>query len=105
MTTSTPVDIGTLIYSDPNFRDGRACIAGTGMSVRSVARRYLGGMTAEEIADDIPDIPLSHFYAAITYYLANRERMDAEMAAEDEEAERLYQEWKRENPEPRRSMT
>jgi uncharacterized protein (DUF433 family) len=88
------VDIGTLVYSDPDYRDGRACIAGTGMSVRSVARRYLGGMTVEEIADDIPDIPKSHFYAAIAYYLANRESMDAEMAAEDEEYEQLYQEWK-----------
>src|SRR5947209_8838790 len=94
MASTALVDIGSLIYCDPMFRGGKSCLAGTGMSVHAVASRYLQGQSPEEIAADIPDIPLSHIYAAVTYYLANRERMDAEMAAEAAESDRLYAEWK-----------
>lgn len=95
MASSTPVDISTFIISDPAFRRGRPCIAGTGMSVHAVAQRYLQGQTAEQIAADIPDIPPSHIYAAVAYYLANRDQIDSEIAVEDAEADRLYEEWRR----------
>lgn len=94
-TSASPVDIGTLIVSGPGFRDGKPCIAGTGMSVRSVAIRYLQGMSAEAIHEDIPDIPLSHFHAAIARYLANRAAMDAEIAGEEAEADRLEAQYRR----------
>ncbi|MGH9207247.1 MAG: DUF433 domain-containing protein, partial [Acidimicrobiales bacterium] len=101
MTTSTPVNIGTLIYSRPDLHSGKPCLAGTGMTVHAVAARYLSGMSAEEIQDTIPDLDLSLFYAAITYYLANRARIDAELAEEQGVAEELaarYQNgWRREN--------
>ena len=95
MAAGTPVDIGTLIYSNPSFRNGRPCIAGTGMSVHAVAARYRQGQSVDEIAADIPDIPLSHIHAALAYYLANRERVDAELDSEAAEHDRLYEEWKR----------
>ncbi len=95
MAARAPVDIGTLISSDPGFRDGRPCIAGTGMSVHAVAVRYLQGQTAEQIAADIPDIPLSHIHAALAHYLMNREQIDAELAAEAAEHDHLYKTWKR----------
>ncbi|HLZ70602.1 MAG TPA: DUF433 domain-containing protein [Dehalococcoidia bacterium] len=89
MTTSTPVDIGTLIHSDPELHSGRPCLAGTGMTVHAVAARYKRGMSAEEIQDSIPDLDLTLFYAAITYYLANRARIDAELAADQALGEEL----------------
>lgn len=89
MTTSTPVDIGTLIHSDPELHSGRPCLAGTGMTVHAVAARYLNGMSAEEIQDQFPDLDITLFYAAITYYLANRARIDAEMAEDRALAEEL----------------
>lgn len=95
MAITAPVDIGRLIYSDPKFRDGRPCLAGTGMSVHAVAVRYLQGRSADDIADGVPDIPRSHIYAALAYYFANREQIDADLAADDAEHERLYEEWKR----------
>jgi uncharacterized protein (DUF433 family) len=98
--TRARVDIGTLIESDPAFRGGRPRIAGTGMSVHAVAARYLSGQSAEEIADDLPDIPLSHIHAALAYYLANREQIDAELAAETAEHDRLYQEWSHSRRQP-----
>lgn len=91
MAARAPVDIGTLIYSDPRFRGGRPCVAGTGMSVHAVAARYQQGQSAEQIADDVPDIPLSHIHAALAYYLANRDRIDADLAAEAAEYDRLYE--------------
>lgn len=101
MTTSTPVDIGTLIYSDPALHSGRPCLAGTGMTVHAVAARYLRGMSAEEIQDSIPDLDLTLFYAAITYYLANRARIDAELAEDralgEELAARYPNGWGRED--------
>jgi len=101
MTTSTPVDIGALFYSDPERHSGRPCLAGTGMTVHAVAARYSTGMSAEEIQDQFPDLDLSLFYAAITCYLANRARIDAEMAEDralyDELAARYPNGWGREN--------
>ena len=93
MASSAPIDIGQFIYSRPDFRNGRRCIAGTGMSVRAVASRYLRGETADEIADDLDDIPRSHIYAALVCYFANREATDADLA----EYERLVAESRREH--------
>ena len=92
MATTAPVDIGQFVYSRPDFRDGRPHIAGTGMSVRAVASRYLRGETADEIADDLDDIPRSHIYAALAYYFANREAINADLAADLAEYERLVAE-------------
>jgi uncharacterized protein (DUF433 family) len=86
------IDIGDLVAPNPN-RYNRPCIKGTGMSVRAVAGRYLRGESPEYMHDDLPDIPLSHFYAAVAYYLLNRERFDAELKAVEEENIRLEAEW------------
>ena len=96
MAARAPVDIGTLIYSDPAFRGGRPCIAGTGLSVHAIASRYREGQSADDIAADIPDVPLSHIHAALAYYLANREEFDAEFDSEAAEYDRLYDQWTRE---------
>ena len=98
MAGRAPVDIGSLIYSDPAFHGGRPCIAGTGMSVHAVTARYLDRQSAEQIAADVPDIALSHIHAALAYYLANREQIDAELAAEAAEHDRLYGAWKLTHP-------
>ncbi|HLZ70600.1 MAG TPA: DUF433 domain-containing protein [Dehalococcoidia bacterium] len=101
MTTSTPVDIGTLIHSDPELHSGCACLAGTGMTVHAVADLYNQGMSAEQIQTEFPDLDLTLFYAAITYYLANRARIDADFAADealyDELAARHPHGWGHEN--------
>lgn len=95
------MDIGTLIYSRPDLHSGKPCLAGTGMTVHAVAARYLSGMSAEEIQDSIPDLDLTLFYAGITYYLANRTRIDAELAEEqalyEELAARYPNGWGRED--------
>ncbi len=85
-------DIGTLIAQTPGICGGRPHIAGTGVSVRRIVGWHKLGMIPEEIAAEIPHLTLAQVYAALAYYHANREQLDAEMAAEDAEAARLEQE-------------
>ncbi len=89
---ATVTDIGTLLTQSPGICGGRLRIAGTGVSVRRIVGWYQLGQTPEEIATQIPHLSLAQVHAALTYYHANREEMDAEMAAEDAEADRLEQE-------------
>jgi uncharacterized protein (DUF433 family) len=96
MASDAPVDIGTLIHARPDLHGGRPCLAGTGMTVHAIARRYLQGQRAEDIAADLPDIPLSHVHAAIAHYLANRQDIDAELIRDQSEADRLFDAWRRE---------
>jgi uncharacterized protein (DUF433 family) len=86
---STLTDIGTLIAQTPGICGGRPRIAGTGVSVRRIAGWYKLGLTPEEIAAEIPHLTLAHVHSALTYYHANRDEMDAEMAAEAAEDDRL----------------
>lgn len=88
MAAKTAVNIGDLIVSKPGLHGGRPCLAGTGMTVHAVAGRYLGGVSGEEILDDVPDLDLARIYAALAYYHANKERIDAEL----DEDRRLYDE-------------
>jgi len=87
-----PTDIGTLITQTPGIRGGRPHLAGTGVSVRRIAGWYKLGLTPEEIAAEIPHLTLAQVHAALAYYHANRDEMDAEMEAERIEAHRLERE-------------
>ena len=84
---STVVDIGSLIASTDDVRDGRPRIAGTGVTVQRVVRWYRLGLTTEDIADRIGHLSLAQVHAALTYYHANRQQIDAEIAADDQETE------------------
>jgi uncharacterized protein (DUF433 family) len=85
-------DIGTLIARTPGICGGRPRIAGTGVSVRRIAGWSKMGLTPEEIAAEIPHLTLAQVHAALTYYHANRELIEAEMEAERAEADRLERE-------------
>lgn len=80
---STTTDIGTLIVQSPEIRGGRPRVAGTGVTVRRIVVWYRLGLSPEEIADRIGHLNIAQVYAALTYYHANREEIDADLAAED----------------------
>ena len=46
-------------------------------------------MSAEEIADRIGHLTLTQVYTALTYYHANGEEIDADIAAEEAEGDRI----------------
>lgn len=85
-------DIGTLIVRTPEIRGGRPRIAGAGVTVRRIVGWYKLGLSPEEIADRIGHLSLAQVYAALAYYHANREEIEADIAAEEEETERLERE-------------
>ena len=81
MTTAT--DIGSLITETPGVCGGRPRIAGAGVSVRRIAVSYRMGLTAEEIADQYEHLSLAQVYAALAYYHANRQAIEADLAREE----------------------
>ena len=54
-----------------------------------IAIWYKQGLNAEEIADRIGHLTLTQVYAALTYYHANRDEIDADIAAEEAEGDRI----------------
>jgi hypothetical protein len=51
--------------------------------VHHIAARYMRGDTVEEILADRPDLDPSLVHAALAYYFANKEQVEAELEAED----------------------
>ena len=47
------------------------------------------GLSPEEISTEVPHLSLAQVYAALTYYHANRDEIEADVAAEDAEAKQL----------------
>ena len=87
MTTAT--DIGTLITQTPGICGGRPCIARKGVSVRRIVVFYRMGETPEELVTQLPHLTLAEVHAALAYYHANREAIDADLAREHAEYDRL----------------
>jgi hypothetical protein len=50
---------------------------------------YKQGLTPEEISTEVPHLSLAQVSAALTYYHANRDEIEADMAAEEVEAKQL----------------
>ncbi len=92
MTHTTFVDVGTLIIRTPEIRGGRPRIAGTGITVQRIVGWYKLGLSPEEIADRIGHLSLAQVHVALAYYHANREEINADTAAAEQEADRVEQE-------------
>ena len=90
-TAEVKADIGSLITRTPAIKGGMPHIVGTGVTVRTIARWYKLGMTAEQIAGEIPHLNLAQIYSALAYYHANQAEMEAEMAAEEAESDKTEQ--------------
>ena len=90
MTTVT-VDIGTLITRTAKVRGGQPCIAETGVTVQRVVGWYKLGLGPEKIADELEHLTLAQVYAALAYYHANRDEIEATVTADEAEADRLEQ--------------
>ena len=89
----TVTDIGSLFVRSDDVRGNRPRVAGTGVTVRRIVGWYKQGLTPEEITTEIPHLSLAQVYAALTYYHANREEIEADIAAEDVEAQQLEKQY------------
>ena len=87
--STTAIDIGTLVVSTPETCGERPRIAGTRISIAQIAVWNKQGLSAEEILEEIPYLNLAQVYAALSYYHANRNEIEADLAAELAEYQRL----------------
>lgn len=94
MATAT-VNIGNLIVQDADVRGERPRIAGTGVTVQRIVGWYRQGLSPEEIADRIGHLSLAQVHAALAYYHANREEIEAAMATDKDAGDQAEQEWYR----------
>jgi uncharacterized protein (DUF433 family) len=88
----TTVDIGTLIVRSPGIRAGKPRIAGTGVTVQRIVGWYKLGLAPEDIRDEIGHLSLAQVYAALAYYHANRDEIEAAITLEAQEAAHLERE-------------
>lgn len=78
-----------LIECREDYREGRPHIAGTGVSVGRIGVLYSNeGMSADEIANAM-GITREQAYAALAYYLRNKEAIDVDLKAQDERYDEL----------------
>lgn len=78
------MEIGQFITKTPGTCGGRARLASHRIPVSSVYRWFLSGLEPEDILEKYAGTTLAEIYAAITYALANREEIAAEIQREDE---------------------
>lgn len=58
-------------------REGGYYVAGSRVSLDSVVYAFLRGESPEGIVESFPALSLEQVFGAVTFYLANRERIDA----------------------------
>ena len=75
-------------YVDRNVR-GILVVSGSRIALGSVVHAFWAGETPESICQAYPSLNLEQVYGAIAYYLAHRDGVDAELAAQTAEAARF----------------
>lgn len=77
------------IRMDP---DGTARVGDTRVRLASVLHLYKQGIVPEEIHERFPSVPLGDIYGAIAYYLHHQAEVDAYLAEQGLQAERIRRE-------------
>lgn len=75
--------LDSLIVKNPELHSGRPTVAGTGITVRTVAGLYKLGLSAEDISGELP-LSLAQVYAALAYYHLHTEEIEADIRADSE---------------------
>ena len=64
-------------------------VTGTRLTLDVVVKEFWQGCSAEQFVDAHPDIELSQVYAILSWYLSNREQVDAYLREREREAGEL----------------
>lgn len=81
------------IVKTPGVRGGKARIEGTRICVMDVVASHQQGKSAEQILEYCPFLTLPQGQAALDYYEAHRDEIDAEFAAETDFFENIERKW------------
>jgi len=77
--------LDNLLVKIPGVCGSRIRMDGTRITVHRIAVLYKQCQNAEEIAQTYPQLSLGQVYTALAYYHANRDEVEAELAADDAE--------------------
>lgn len=77
------------VTKTPGVCGGKACIDGARIRVNNVVFLHKDGANDAKILEAYPELTLAQIHAALAYYYANREEIDAELAADESWAESL----------------
>lgn len=78
-----------LIATNPKVRNGRPCIAGTGIEVSTIAIAKIVHMqSTDEIASDYK-LSIAQVYAALAYYYEHKAEIDATIQERDKLAREM----------------
>jgi len=86
-------DINKYIVCTKNVLGGRPHINGTRISVRAITYWYKKGYSPEEIVEQFEQLALFQIYAALTYYHANIKEIEDDIMEEENEYDRLFNEY------------
>jgi uncharacterized protein (DUF433 family) len=75
--------LDSLIVKQQQLHSGRPTVAGTGITVRTIAGLYKLGLSPEDISGELP-LTLAQVYAALTYYHLHTEEIEADIQADSE---------------------
>ena len=75
-------DVTSIVVETPGVVGGRPRLDGTRVSVATIATWYKRGYSPEEIAEQFEQLALAHVYAALAYYHAHRDAVEADLDAE-----------------------
>jgi uncharacterized protein (DUF433 family) len=87
------IESDSLLTSSPNIRHGQPCISGTGISVRRIAVLHNLGHSTEDVVRKYEHLTPAGVHAALAYYFANKQRIDSEIAAGEDEVEKIEKEF------------
>ena len=88
----TVTDIATLIARSPEICGDRPRIAGARVSVQQIAALHKDGLRPTDILNEYEFLNLAQIYAALAYYYANQTEIEAYLAEEAAEYDRLVAE-------------
>ena len=72
------------VVKAPGVRGGKARIEGSRICVLDVVYLHKAGLTPEQIQVEYPDLNLAEIHAALSYYYANTEEIEAEIQKDKE---------------------
>jgi uncharacterized protein (DUF433 family) len=87
------IDIGTLVVQTPGTCGGRPRIAVTRVTIQNIAIDFNAGMQPEEIIAERTHLTQAQVYAALAYYFANKEAINADITDYYKEFDRLETEY------------
>lgn len=79
-------------------QEGRYWVEDSRVSLDSIVYAFLEGHTAESIQQSFPVLTLEQVYGAITYYLANRDSIEAYLQEQQDTFEALKENLHRTHP-------